>query len=167
MNEIVLSTRCLREEYMDFAVKRQKSSLAAPIVGVAAVTLGAVIAAADGTIGQGALLLLFVGVLLLLFRPLIRPLVVKGQAARRYDASDFLRSALSLRVTEDTLHLKAAGVEAALPLCALTAVVQTPTVLGLCFAEELTVCVPMRAFSEEERRWLTALLSKYKDEKTI
>jgi hypothetical protein len=124
------------------------------------VTLGAVAAALDGGIGQMPLFLLFVGVLLLLFQPLIRPLAVKGQAAKLYDASDFLRSAVSLRVTEDTVYVKAAGVDAALPPSAVTAVVQTPTVLALCFANELTVCVPMRAFSDEERQWLTALLSK-------
>ena len=167
MNEIVMSTRCLREEYMELAVKRQKPSWIAPLVGAVLVTLGAALTALDRAVGQGALLLLFVGVLLLLFEPLIRPLAVKGHAARRYDASDFLRSALSLRVTEDTVHVKAAGVEAALPLDALTAVVQTPTVLALCFGNELTVCVPMRAFSDEERHRLMTVLSHYKDEQSV
>lgn len=164
MNTLSLPVRCTREEYMTFCAMRRKDPLWTTIAGVVLLLIAAVLCILDQSVGQPALLLLLLGVVLLLTSPLILPTVRKGAAGRRYDASDSLKAAVSITMNEETLTVRSACQEGTVPLSALTAVEQTGGMTALVFGKELTVCIPMRSFTEAEAAAFEAILAIYKKE---
>ncbi len=167
MKTMSLAVRCTREEYMQFCATYQKGSLWTTAVGVLLLLLTALLCILDGTMGQTALLLLFAGVLLLLTAPLILPTVRKGAAGRRYDASDALKSAVSITLDEQQLTVRGVAVEGCVPLTSLTAVYATASMIALVFARELTVYLPVRSLSEQDTQMLKKILSMYEKDLTV
>lgn len=162
MKNLMLSVRCTREEYMQFYAACERGPKWTAAVGAAALALAVLLCVVDAMIHQHTLMLGLIGVILLIWTPLILPTVRKGAAGRRYDASDSLKGALSLVISEDTLTVRSACQEGTVPLSALTQVLQTPQMIALVFGKELTVCIPVRAMDEDEWYDLHAVLSKYR-----
>lgn len=161
MKPIELSVRCTREEYMDYAVQSGKKYLWTAAVGFVFAAASIVSGVCMQRVNTACLLWGFCGVLLLLLDPLILPLYRKGEAARRYDRSESLQGAISLRLDETTLYVRTVTDEASLPLTALTDIQFTPAVTALRFGDTLTVCIPKRALRDEEATALAAILAQF------
>lgn len=150
MKNVSLSVKCTREEYMEFCVNRHKPMAWLTVVGILLVGCGAAVVILGGELSGGVLLLLLGGVVSMMLSPLILPMMRKGEAARRYDASDSLKSAVSVTVDERGITVSGATIEGTLPVDALTEVVETSSMLALVFGREYTLCIPKRALLEEE-----------------
>lgn len=164
MDTISLAVKCTREEYMEFYATVGKKPLWTTVVGVTLLTVAVVLCMMEQSVRQHALLLLLLGVLTVSANPLILPMLRKGAAGRRYDNSDALRGALTVTVTRDTLTVRSACYDGAVPLAALTDVIQTKTMTALVFGKELTVCIPMRTMTADEAAALDTFLTPYKKE---
>ena len=139
MKNVSLSVKCTREEYMEFCVNRHKPMAWLTAVGILLVGCGAAVAVLGGGLNSGVLLLLFGGVVCMLLSPLMLPMMRKGEAARRYDASDSLKSAVCVTVDERGVTVSGATLEGTLPMDALTEVVETAAMLALVFGQEYTL----------------------------
>lgn len=162
MKTIQLSVRCTREEYMQFCAASQKGPKWTMAAGAAAVAVAVLFCMVDQMIHSHTLLLGLIGATLMMWSPLILPTVRKGAAGRRYDASDALKGAIAVEISEDTLNFRSACQEGCVPLSALTAVTVTEQMIALVFGKELTVCIPVRSMNEDEWYDLHAVLSKYR-----
>lgn len=158
MKTLSLSVRCTREEYIAFCASRHKTSVWTTVIGIVLLAAAGVGIVMSRAMGQWELLLVFAGVLMLLMSPMILPMIRRGEAGRRYDASDALRDAVSVVITDDTLTVHTACQEGCVPLSLLTQVQQSKDMLALVFGRELTVCLPKRAMTDDEWQALTTLL---------
>lgn len=158
MKQISVSVRCTREEYMAFCVEQSPKLPWLTGMGIVWLILAALSIVMDSGITSGGALLLLVGVLCMMMSPLILPMVRKGEAGRRYDASDSLSQAVSLVIDEKTLTVRSAALEGTLPLDTMNDTVVTSGMIALVFGKELTVCIPRRALSDEEQQTLLQIL---------
>ncbi len=155
-----LSVRCTREEYLQFCAETAPKPAWVTGVGLLLVLMAAAETMYAGGVSQFGVLLMLCGVLGLLINPLLLPMLRKGEGGRRYDDSDDLRQAMQLTFSDDTLTVRSATVEGTLPLSLVTDVVTTATMLSFSFAGELTVCIPVRAMTDEESATVKELLKK-------
>lgn len=156
-----LSVRCTREEYMQFCAATCRKPLWTTVMGAVSAAAGVAMYLLQGNTHYTAVLLLAVGVVLCMMSPLILPMIKKGEAGRRYDASDALKGAVMLTVQDESLTVRTACQEGTVSLTALTAVKQSADMIALCFGNELTICVPKRSLSDDERSALLSQLSLY------
>ncbi|MBR5134796.1 MAG: YcxB family protein [Clostridia bacterium] len=161
MMKLTISVRCTREEYMDFCVNRRARLPVVTAAGALIIASG-VATALIGGMNQGCLLMWLVGATAMMFSPLIFPMMLKGEAARRYDASDSLKLAFVAELTEEAIAFKSSTVEGRFPKEAVTNIVETDSMAAIEFAREVQICIPKRALSDEERAMLEALLQCYK-----
>lgn len=160
MATVMISVRCTREEYMEFCAKRRKATHL-PMIGGAVLLCGAVasyIVQQQAT--QTALLLVLLGLIGLTLEGLWLPLFRKGEAGRRYDASDSLQQAISLTLEGDTLQVKTATQEGTVPLSLVTAVEETDKMLAIVFGKEWQVYIPKRVLCEDEEAALREALNR-------
>lgn len=157
--------RCTREEYMQFCAYRQKGPAWTTAVGILMIAAAVLVCVLSQSLDATAVLLVILGAVLTAFSPLLLPLFQKGEAGRRYDNSDALKGSLMLTLDSETLTVKSVCQEGCVPLSALTRVWQTSAVTALEFGKELTVCIPMRSFSAEERALFEDFLAPYKKDR--
>jgi len=160
MKPISVSVKCTREEYMDFCVNRHPSMLWLSGIGLVVLAMGAMLVVMDGGISQSSLLLLFGGVIVMLLSPLILPMLRKGEAARRYDASDTLKTAMTLIFDDTAVTVNSMALEGTLPYDALTDVIQTNAMLAFVFGKECQLCIPKRVLTEDELETLSAIIDR-------
>ncbi len=160
MKPIELAVRCTREEYMDYAVHNGKKHWWTVPIGLLPAAMSIAFCVVMQRIDTASLLWGVVGLVLLILDPLILPLYRKGEAAKLYDRSDSLQGAITLRLEDSELSMRSATTEATLKLDAMTEVKLTPRVIGLCFGETLTVCIPKRVLQEEELEALMTSLAQ-------
>lgn len=159
MEKLAFSVKCTREEYMNFCVKNRKSMRLPAIVG-AVLVIGAVGAYfLQNSTTQIGWLLMLVGLIGLTAESLWLPMVERGAAGRRYDASDSLQQAVTVTIEGDTLTVRTACQEGQLPLSLMTQVCRTPEMTSLVFGRELTVYIPSRVLNDDERAVLERILT--------
>jgi len=155
-----LSVRCTREEYLQFCAETAPKPAWVSATGLLLVLIAAAEMVYAGGVSQFGVLLMLCGVVCLLMTPLILPMLGKGEGGRRYDDSDDLRQAMQLTFTDDTVTVKSATVEGTFPLTLVTDVVMTQTMFSFSFADELTVCIPVRAMTDTEAATVKEILNK-------
>ncbi len=160
MTEFMISARCTREEYMEYCVKRHKPLRLLRIVGVLFLVAAVALYIWQQQATQTGLLMVLLGLIGVTLDWLWLPLFRKGEAARRYDASDALSQAFSLTLTDEALTVKTAAIEGTLPLSFVTAVEETDAMIAVVCGGELTVPIPKRALSEAEITALRQALRK-------
>lgn len=160
MTTFTVSARCTREEYMDYSVKRHEKHWLPTVAGVLLLVgaVGLYIWQRQST--QTGLLLVLLGLIGITLEWLWLPLFRKGEAARCYDASDALSDAFTIALQDGDLYVKTADIEGTLPLSCITAVEQTDAMIAVVCGEELTVPIPKRALTDEEKQVLFAALRK-------
>lgn len=160
MKTVSISVKCTREEYMEFCVNRHPSMLWLSFVGVIVLVMGAALVVMDGGISQSSLLLLFGGVIVMLLSPLILPMMRKGEAARRYDASDTLKTAMTLVFDENGVTVNSMVLEGTLPYKAITDVIETNSMLALVYGKECQLCIPKRVLTKDELQTLSTIIDR-------
>ncbi len=160
MAKVAVSVRCTREEYMTFCAKRHKPTHLPLIAGAVLLcgAAGSYILQQQAT--QTGLLLLLLGLIGVTLEGLWLPLFRKGEAGRRYDASDTLRQAVSIELTDETLLVRTAVKEGNLPLSLVTAVEETDAMMAVLFGKECTIYIPKRVLREDEYALLREALSR-------
>ena len=165
MKTLSLPVRCTREEYMQFCAVRRKGPAWTTAVGIVMIAAAVAVGLFSQSLNAVLLLLAFGGAVLTSFSPLLLPLLLKGEAGRRYDASDALKSAVTVSLDGQELTVKSVCQEGCVPLSALTKVWQTSHVTALEFGKELTVCIPRRSFSDAEYALFEEMIAPYKKDR--
>jgi len=160
MTTLQLSARCTREEYMEYCVHRHKKQPLLLVAGAIFIGLAAISYAFQQQMTQTGWLLVLLGMICATLDGLWLPMFRKGEAARRYDASDTLQQAIRLTCEETMWTVQTADHEGTLPLSLVTAVEQTEAMLAILFGAELTVLIPKRALEEDELAFLLRTLQR-------
>lgn len=154
---MAFSVKLTREEYMDFCVKTRRKTVWLAALGIV-LFLGAVAAYfLEGGVVHLNWLLMLVGAFCLTAEPLWLPMREKGEAGRRYDASDALQQAVSLTIENEAVTVRTACQEGTVPLSLMTEKKATADMVCLVFGDELTVYIPRRAVSDDEWAGVSSL----------
>ncbi len=159
---ISLSVRCTREEYLAHCYESAPRPMAVALIGVILLAIAAAARMISGVWSQMDILLLLVGAVLTITPSLLLPILKKGEGGRRYDASDSLSQAMSLVITEESVTLKSATTEGTLPLSAVTKITDSKTVKAIAFTDDVEICIPHRALTDEESAALDEILKPYR-----
>ncbi len=147
---MTFSVKLTRNEYMDFCAKTRRKSVWSAVLGMFMLVGANGVYLLEGYMLPIAWLLVAVGLFLLSAETVWLSLREKGEAGRRYDASDTLSGAVTVTIDESTVTVKTASMEGTVPLAWMTAKKKTVDMVCLCFGEELFVYIPRRAVSAEE-----------------
>ena len=144
---MTFSVKLTRNEYMDFCAKTRRKSVWSAVLGMFMLVGTAAVYVIEGYMLPLAWLLAAVGLFLLSAETVWLSLREKGEAGRRYDASDTLSGAVTVTLDDTTVTVKTACMEGCVPLAWMTEKKKTADMLALVFGEELCVYIPRRAIS--------------------
>lgn len=164
-NYLSFCCKCTRDEFMAFSVHAVRKPVWTTVLGGAVIACGAAtVVLEQGQISALALMLIFLGALLMLFSPLILPMFLKGEAAKRYDdKKGELQSVITVTIKDNVLSFTSPSREGTIPLEELTEITNSEKakVMSLSFGDEATLLIPWRALTDDEYGTLMSILQPH------
>ncbi len=150
---------------MAYCVHAVRKPVWTTILGGAVIACGAVAVVLEkGQISVLALMLLFLGALLMMISPLILPMSIKGEAAKSYDQKKGeLQSVVTVTIKNNVLSFTSPSREGTIPLEELTEITNSEKakVMSLSFGDEVALLIPWRALSDDEYGTLMSILQPH------